>query len=334
MVIFPKNINEKIWSEHLRMYGPTLSDYCQEISTILPTQYHDLHFSNIYICPLCAKNYYIYTSSGIEGNSEFSLDHVPPESLGGKFKILTCKKCNNDSGVFEAELLKVINIGLAKDNPDLFSFPKVKIKNDKTGDSILGSVHVNNNRADIRFSENAKKYNSKYIDFLSSIHSGNMPKLKLEIPSADLARVEKALLKSAYLICFIWWGYEFVFSKNGALIRKVINNQLNYPTTVPTLWKDTKQGELLKGISILRENLKRIAFMVNIELKGSKRNCTASILIPNPTESGWDSLKELDNIIKANSTNNFNYVTLPRIVDRIGYSISWYIVLPENDTKG
>ncbi len=70
--------------------------------------------------------------------------------------------------------------------------------------------------------------------------------------------------------------------------------------------------------------------MVNIELKGAERNYTASVLIPNPTDSGWDSLKELNLIFKTNSINNFNYVTLPRIVDRIGYSISWHLIVPKN----
>ncbi len=236
MIVFPKSINENIWREHLKTYGPTLSDYLEEVFTIVPIQYQDIPYRNIYICPLCAKNYFVHTSLGIEGNSEFSLDHVPPESLGGKFKILTCKKCNNDSGVFEAELIKLLNLGLTKNNSVSFAFPKIRVKNSKTGDSIQGSVHVNNNKADIKINENAKKYNSKYIDFLSTIHSGNMPNLELEIPLPDLAKTEKALLKSAYLICFIWWGFEFVFSKNGALIRKVLNNQLDYPTTVPTLW--------------------------------------------------------------------------------------------------
>jgi hypothetical protein len=326
-VVFPKSVNENIWRHHLNIYSQTLLDYSQNVFETLPSQFSDVPVNEVYICPLCATNYFLNTKQGIQGSSEFSLDHVPPESLGGKFTVLTCKKCNNDFGHFEAELLKVINIGSAKDNIDQFFIDRVKVINKTTGEYLDGSVHINNEKADIRFNEKAKIFNSKFIDYLSALHNGKIPNITLEISAPNYSKIEKALLKSAYLICFIWWGFEFVFSKNGELIRQVLNNHLDYPTPVPTIWRDTKEGELLKGISILCDDISRLAFMVNIELSGIQNTCTASVLIPNPTEHGWSDLSELNKRLK--DPFEVNCITLPRIMHRKGYTISWILQLPE-----
>ena len=44
-----------------------------------------------YICPLCLSVYGI-------GNTELMLAHVPPESIGGKPILVTCKDCNSNRG--------------------------------------------------------------------------------------------------------------------------------------------------------------------------------------------------------------------------------------------
>jgi HNH endonuclease len=45
-----------------------------------------------YGCPLCLR---LFPRDQID---RLSLDHVPPESVGGKLKVLTCEECNNTAG--------------------------------------------------------------------------------------------------------------------------------------------------------------------------------------------------------------------------------------------
>jgi len=47
-----------------------------------------------YICPICLKEF----GPLDEGENHLTLEHVPPETLGGKANILTCSKCNNEAG--------------------------------------------------------------------------------------------------------------------------------------------------------------------------------------------------------------------------------------------
>lgn len=38
-----------------------------------------------YLCPLCLKNWILLWKGGYDFNVEFSMDHFPPENVGGKF---------------------------------------------------------------------------------------------------------------------------------------------------------------------------------------------------------------------------------------------------------
>lgn len=50
-----------------------------------------------YICPLCFK---IFDKNGLskEYDDYLTLEDVPPKTLGGNVKLLTCKVCNNEQG--------------------------------------------------------------------------------------------------------------------------------------------------------------------------------------------------------------------------------------------
>ena len=59
----------------------------------------------LYICPLCLRG---YTKIALSQNvpNPLTIEHVPPESLGGKPLLLTCKECNNTSGHLSDSILK------------------------------------------------------------------------------------------------------------------------------------------------------------------------------------------------------------------------------------
>jgi hypothetical protein len=59
---------------------------------------------DVVFCPICLK---FFTRDMI---SELSLEHVPPEKVGGHVRTLTCKTCNNSAGKMEAEMIKKATI--------------------------------------------------------------------------------------------------------------------------------------------------------------------------------------------------------------------------------
>ncbi len=332
MTIFPKTITEPIWRNHLKTYSHTLFEYIEHCIPLFSPDTKILSPYHLYVCPLCLQNYFAESKNGIIGNAEFSLDHLPPESVGGEFQIITCKRCNNKAGEYEAELQKLIDFGSKPDKKYGSIFPKMTVKNKETGETFHAIVQHTPGTTSISFKEEAKKYNEDLKEFLVKLHSGKLKSLELFVPSPDLQKTTKAILKSTYLLCFAWWGYEFVFSKNAEMIRQVLNDQIEYPTRIPTIWKRSKEDSVSQGISIVSKDGNREAFVVSFWLKGNNENFIASTLIPNPTEKGWEKLFELDKFVKQKELTEFQATTIPRTVIRNGYSIAWNIIFPEEQS--
>lgn len=320
MKVFSKNISEETWHEHLCSYSKTLVHHADQVLNLLSTEHKNVTIGNIYICPLCLKNYFVNTKNGVQGNAEFSLDHIPPESVGGRYKLITCKKCNNDSGFFESALEKMLNFAVDKKDLSNLLIRNVQVEDPKTGKSIKGDLIHKNNRTEVSFDKTLKEFNPSYIEFLSDLY--NKKKLKLDIPLFDTEKVEKALLKSAYLLCFIWWGYEFVFSENGSRLRKAIRGEIKYPIR----FKFHKNENIPTEVCLLNYESKRVAFVVNIALKGIDTKTTACIFLPNPTANGWSTLEEVRKLLEVNP-EKFAFELLPKVIHRKGYTISWNIIL-------
>src|SRR5580704_16833636 len=62
----------------------------ESFARVRPGLYDDL----IYPCPICLGRFTIEALA----QNQLSAEHVPPESLGGRELLLTCRNCNNSSG--------------------------------------------------------------------------------------------------------------------------------------------------------------------------------------------------------------------------------------------
>lgn len=329
MPIFPKTISEPIWRKHLSTYSHTLIEYIEKCIPFFSSDTKILSPYHLYVCPLCLQNYFAESKEGIVGSSEFSLDHLPPDSVGGEFQIITCKTCNNRAGEYEVELKKLVDFGSKPDMKYGSIFPKTMVRNKETGETFYAIVQHSPGTTNVSFNEEAKKHNENLKQFLTKIHSGEIKSLEVFVPSPDLGQIAKAILKSSYLACFAWWGYEFVYSKNAEMIRKVLASEIEYPTRIPTIWRRSNDDGIPQGISIISKDGNREAFVVSIKLKGNSENFMASTLIPNPTETGWQKLFELDKFVKQKELTEFQATSLPRTVIRNGYTIAWNIIFPE-----
>ena len=264
--------------------------------------------------------------SGIQGSAEFSEDHVPPRSVGGRSKVLACKKCNNDSGNCEAELLKLMDFGTVPDKRHQSILPKTKLSHKETGVAFPVSVRHAKGSVDIQFHPAAKKHDEKLKAFVEGIHAGQFKSLSIQVETPDEHKIAKALLKSVYLFGFVWWGYEFVYSNHGEWIRQVLRDERTYPTRVPTIWQEAKDSRLKEGVSILvKDNIKQ-AFIITVELKTASERMMAATLIPNPTSNGWSKLSELNAIVEGKIQTEVTGVDIPKITSRAGYTAAWNLI--------
>lgn len=280
----------------------------------------------LYICPLCIDQFFVATFSGIMATTEFSHDHLPPKSVGGRFKVLTCKKCNNDSGQNEATLQETLNLGSVPDKRTKSIFPNLRVGNKETNEFFKAKAYSENGAINIKFNEAATKHNSDLRSFSERIKANEFSSLTLFLEMPDQNKIALALLKSAYLLSFAYWGYSFVYSMQGQYIREVLQGTRKYPVRTPAFFKNPETDPMQKGINIFRLHGNKEAFLNVLELKTSHEHVVAGILIPNPTATGWEQLAALNEVVEGKTPTLVEATTIPVNLVPDGYSSAWNLI--------
>ena len=92
------SISPEVLLTHLLNFSQSLKYYPEKYIHLIFQDNITPPLHHAYVCPLCLKNSIIVDQTGLYMTAEFSLDHFPPESSGGRLKILVCKKCNCEAG--------------------------------------------------------------------------------------------------------------------------------------------------------------------------------------------------------------------------------------------
>lgn len=180
----------------------------------------EFHMADAYICPLCLHAYAI-------GNTELTLEHVPPESVGGKPILITCKDCNSNRGAdidvcLMNELEIVYNLNHLDTIPQKtrLAINGVEINAQTTFNKTEGFKFIitSDNNNPIEFEE--------FMTEAKNVKDGYEIKVAANITNRkrDYDLASMALLKSAYLMAFHELGYMYVLSANTNIVRKQIQN--------------------------------------------------------------------------------------------------------------
>jgi len=182
-----------------------------------------------YLCPICLRPY----SKKAISAKDLTAEHVPQKSIKGKEILLTCRKCNSESGhEFEGDL---------KEREKLKSFIKalngeenlegrIKVEVTMGGQKINTHTHIKDGKIDFKI---PKDYNhpanlEHIFDHLDEIYENqSWSKEKFNIqPDIRFSKRNIALsdLKTAYLASFALLGYSYILNKEFDIIRQQILN--------------------------------------------------------------------------------------------------------------
>jgi hypothetical protein len=312
------SISTKMMSIHFSHFDQSLKCF--------PDKYHSLFFTNKgvipqhfgYVCPICVTNCFMVDRDGLHYTSDFSLDHFPPESSGGKLKILVCKKCNSEAGhLYDFSLKKKLEyISFNKKIPLSTLTAKSEITDVQGWYHSAMSIREDG-ETEISFKPNLKKKFPLLDNWIEESKNSFDWKANLTFGIPDDKKVSKALLKAAYLYCFLNFGYEFIYSSNGEFFRKVLNGEVEYPITVPTFWLDHetkihKDLALPVGLCFIQKphNWQSLIINLSLTLKDTGYKCTVPILIPNPTDTDFKQLIEVQKQIENNQEQEVSFVPL------------------------
>ena len=181
-----------------------------------------------YLCPLCLD--VLLTVDEFE-TGELTVEHVPPEALGGGDLVLTCKACNNDAGTYfdgqahRQERLRQLLSGQS-DRPETVTFTvddfptRVEMRTaGRTGMLFTVIPQINNPAAvELAIEHMRVLSETRSTDFRFTV----TPQVRYH---PDRARL--AWIRAAYLAAFALFGWTYILQPALQPIR----DQLRNPST-------------------------------------------------------------------------------------------------------
>ncbi len=242
---------------------------------------------NIYVCPLCKKFYYedsVYQTN--ERQVLLTLEHNPPENIGGAASILTCSTCNNMNG---SKVDKVVGTYLKTDD----------FIEGKDGAKIEGRYKIDNHSFRGELELNRNKHNILYLDkksnpfgfskLLNHSEGININKITFQYKLADWDVLMMSLLKIAHLTAFKYLGYSYLLNHSGHNIIQVLNGALKHPSdNCGVVGFDFNDEHL--GLNVIKEpkELRSLLVVQKVKILGKEKN--VGVAIPAPEDEGFKTL--------------------------------------------
>jgi hypothetical protein len=275
--------------------------------------------NDVVLCPQCFK---IITRKDLnDPNGQFSLEHVPPEALGGIIRTFTCRDCNSWAGHYlDSHLLRRLRLqdflqmkpGSAVDaQVTIGDGAQITSELVYTQDGIL-QILADPSRSDPHQMEKAHQMMAEgpsKINFRFSGYKGR---------GAIRRRPEAALLRIAYLYAFSVFGYGFLINFGSMAIR----SQFRKPEEeILPVWgisqNDTLPDESL-GINIITTPSELRSFMVVFDLQYESSQVRYSVLIPGPTSPGTDVYHDLAKRSDSHTAIEMKFTPIPIAQNYIG----------------
>lgn len=270
-----------------------------------------------FICPLCRRIFNI-GQLGEQFNSYITLEHVPPENLGGKPLVLTCKDCNSTCGhdldVYlrnEIEHLERAYFNGSKGHSSKYSYGGFEV-NAITNEDKDGTINIRIERKRNspivfdKFSESVyKSANDLHIDghLILGDHRRN-------VKMADVAK-----LKSAYLYAFYKLGYKYIMYTKLDTIRKQIQHPHDdicplYYILNSDFIDENKQDDVY--IATI-DGEKVLAVLLTLKRPESDQSHRFTTILPLPQGNDLDLYNRLCAIHKDKSSIEIQFIGIERM---------------------
>lgn len=270
----------------------------------------ELQGKKLYACPMCLT---VFEEDGLSQSQEqcLTLEDIPPKKLGGKPLILTCNKCNNQSGTkYDSQLLnqtKALNFISKKEGGQ----KEVVIQiNDKS--KVKGiATNLPNNALGLKIINKTNPMAQDDINHL--FENWNSGKFKLDIKGGNPKLFNIAKLRIAYLLAFSKFGFGYIMNQQTQLIREQLQNPkekiLDHLGIVKLNFRED-----ISGVFVVNEPKDLVGFLVIFDLIESGHSTKVSVLLPGLHKSGislYDALRESPEIKNINFSNlkNLNYLS-------------------------
>lgn len=184
----------------------------------------ELKYDRTYICPICLEQFSVADITSDDTKNFLTEEDAPPDKLGGSRIALTCKRCNSTAGhEIDTHLINRIRL---LDNSKYYKGSKHEGFVDYNGQRIQTEITSDGNgtlQLLHRFKNNNPTTLEKFIKKIKN-SVGDLLNLKQKELKNDSEKVNKALLKTSYVLTFSKFGYIFLLDNFYDVIRKEISD--------------------------------------------------------------------------------------------------------------
>jgi hypothetical protein len=249
------------------------------------------------ICPLCWKEVTF---------AELSVEHIPPASVGGTAKTLTCRRCNNEHG-------SAIDSHLAQSQVIADAFGG--------RGTIPTTLRVNGHavRADLEWLEQAKHFevvgkasNPRSSDKIKEAFlAGEASELEVSLELGYAPdKCQTALVRAAYLALFKRFGYSYAKGEVVQVLRRrICDPLLNYPR-LGSLIVELREGKPPADepyIIVAGDVNKSNFFLVILRVRKATTK-RFGVFMPGPTEEGAVFFELME---RCSREHNHQRLTIP-----------------------
>lgn len=255
-------------------------------------------FKNGYICPLC-ENLFFEKDLDVSLSNFLTLEDVPPKSLGGKPKTLTCKDCNSKSGyALDANLLnRLMELDFTGFLPNSKISAKFQLNNNEVNGHVeidkdgVVKMHMLPNKSNPVHAENFTK------DFvLTKTREGvKTPVFKIKQTfRSNERKAEIAALRIAYLMAYSIFGYGFIV--NHASLNDIRKQLLNPDEDIlpRVFWIKYDFPDDCLGLNIITSPVELQCFLIVFDVKTKSKSRRFAIALPGISNKGVEIYKNLE----------------------------------------
>jgi HNH endonuclease len=176
-----------------------------------------LGYSQGYGCPLC------FGLFGRKQLDQLTLDHVPPKSVGGKLKVLTCKACNSAAGAkldaYAHQLDVFRRIGAGEPYPPVparLTFEGITVNVEMRSDGALNDIRV-------LPGSNSPGVPHQFAATFGA-RAGHGSEINLILPTLKISErpAKISYLRAGYLAAFAAFGYSAIWWPSLDRVRQQI----------------------------------------------------------------------------------------------------------------
>jgi HNH endonuclease len=174
-------------------------------------------YPDVYGCPLCLR---LFHQDQID---QLTLDHVPPKSLGGKLKVLTCMACNSAAGseldAYAHQLDVLRRIVAGEPYPPVtarLTFEGVTVNVELQSDGALNDIRV-------LPGSNSPGVPDQFAATFGA-QAGHGSELNLNLPTLKISErpAKISYLRAGYLAAFAAFGYSAIWWPSFDRVRQQI----------------------------------------------------------------------------------------------------------------